>query len=960
MAGGCRMALIPPPEPAPSNAAAGTETFVGSGGLRVADAGATESDGVLQFTVSLGEAHEETVTVSYATEDGSATAGEDYQAVSGKLTFLPGTVAAQNVEVAIFDDSLAETDETLALRLRGVRTPLAVASATGTIVDDDRRAITVAPSAIVVGEGSSGTYGVALTSKPSGVVTVTVASRSTELTAAPAQLSFSPSGWQGAHTVTVTAARDADGVADAPAAVRHTASGGGYDGAVAEVRVTVVEADAATLAVASSAAAETAGMLRFEVTLSVAHGGEAGVDYATGALADTATEDEDYAAASGRLIFAAGSTAPQTIEVAVLNDALDEPEEQFTVLLSNANVQLAGGDDTLTATGTIEDDDPAPRLSIVDQYLAEGAGDGAMRFPVSLQPASGRTVTVSYATADQTAAADADYASAGGELTFAAGAITGTVTVAVVDDEHAETEETFTVTLSGPRNASLAPDAATATGTIADNGDPEPHLTSLQVTGGGTMYPAFDSGTFHYALACSSSADLRVTAAAAPGGVRLTLLRADANQNQVATGTMDAPVTVSENHDLVIEASDPGGTARYVIHCLPEDFPEVVTLTKADDVADGFLYVAPAYKVADSTSVGYFAVLDNNGVPRFHRNKSGGRIFGPVRYPLTVKNQEVKYIQGRNLLSSSFAVIHRVSAYSVFSNNHEFRASDSGNIIEVLHYKHERDFSEFDDSVGNPYGREEEVNDVVIREHHPVSGDTGFYWHSWRHRATFKLSDCQAGGFPTNYAMVNSLQIVDGDVVASSRGCSQVWRIDRYGGSAEIEWKLGGTDPGSDSDAVFLPIVNDEEGEFCGQHSALLTARETVILFDNGVNCQGPRKGRPRRTRVVEYDISSGTQAVLINHYGLPADQGVAETMGSVEEVEAGRWLISWGNRVGVKVSANSTIAVSEVAPVSVASQAPLTSGKVFLHLHMSRDGAPATSYRAHRGPEVDVPLNLP
>ena len=958
---GCRMAHIPPPAPAPSSAAADTETSVGSGGLRVTGASAAESDGVLQFTVRLGQEHAKPVTVSYATEDDSAGAGEDYQAVSGRLTFPPGTAAARYVEVPIIDDSLAEIDETLMLRLRDARgASLAVASATGTIVDDDRRAIAMEPPAIIVAEGSSGTYRVALTSEPSEVVTVTVTSGSSELTVDPVQLEFAPSGWQRARTVAVTAARDADGVADAPVVVRHTASGGGYDGAAAEVQVTVVEADAATLAVASAAAPESAGMLSFEVTLSVAHGGEVQVDYATGAAGDTATGEEDYAATSSRLIFAAGSTAPQTIEVALLNDALDEPDEQFSVVLSNANVQLAGGDETLTATGTIEDDDPEPQLSIADQYLTEGAGDGIMRFTVSLEESSGRAVTVGYATADGTAMAEADYTGATGILTLAAGARTGTVAVAILDDEHAEADETFTVTLSGARNATLPPAAAAATGTIGDDGDPEPHLTSLQVTGGGTMYPAFDPGTFHYALACSNSAVLRVTAAAAPGGVRLTLLRAAENENQVATGTMDARVTVSEDHDVVIEATDPGGTERYVIHCLPEDFPTVDVLQKADDVADGLLYVAPVYKHSDGGSIGYFAVLDNNGVPRFHRSKRGGRIFGPVRYPLTVKGREVKYLQGRKLLSSSFSVIHQVHAYSVFSNGHDFRASDSGNIIEILHYKQERDFSEFTDSDGNPYGREQEVHDIVIREHHPVSGDTEFYWHSWKHRVTYKLSDCQAGSFPTNYAMVNSVQIFAGDVVVSSRGCSQVWKIKRSDGSGDIEWKLGGTDPGSDSDATFLPIVNDEEGEFCGQHSAMLTSRETVMLFDNGVNCQGPRKSRARLTRVVEYDISSGTQAVLINHYGLPADHGVAQTMGSVEEVEEGRWLISWGNRVGVRVSATSTIAVSEVAPVSVASGAPRTSGKVFLHLHLSKDGAPATSYRAHRGPEVDIPLNLP
>lgn len=968
---GCQMAHIAPdpddpdPEPEPASAAAGTETGAESRGVRVSDASATEADAALQFTVSPGQAYGETVTVSYATADGSAVAGEDYRAVSGTLTFLPGTAGARNVEVPIIADSLAEVDEVLELRLHDARgAPLAAASATGTIVDDDQRAITVEPPAIVVREGSGGSYRVALTSEPSGVVTVTAASASSELSVDPARFSFAPSDWRDAHTVAVAAARDADGVADAPVAIRHTVSGGGYDGVVAEVQVTIVEADAATLAIESVAAPEDAGMLSFEVTMSVAHGSEVRVDYATAGR--TATAGEDYTETSGTLTLAAGSTL-QAIEVAVLGDALDEPDEQFAVVLSNATVQLAGGGETLAATGTIEDDDPAPRLSIADESATEGAGDGVMRFQVDLDGASGRTVTVSYATADQTAVAEADYTSATGVLTFAPGTVTGTVPVAILDDEHAEAEETFTMTLSGARNATLSP-AAAATGTIADNGDPEPHLTSLQVAGAGTMYPPFDSGTLHYALpSCSSSTVLTVKATAAPGAARLTILHADETRNQAAIGALDT-VTVNVRNDLdvsdvdvVIDVTDPGGAARYVVHCLPEDFPTIKVLQKAADVADGFLYVSPLYTVSD-TRIRYAAVLDNNGVPRFHRGKPGGRIFGPVRYPLTVHDQEVKYIQGRTLLSSSFAAIHNVQGWRSFSNNHEFRATDSGNIIEVQEFLRERDFSDFTDSEGNPYGTEQTVHDTVIREHHPVSGDTSFYWNSWtsKNREAYKLSDCQAASFPGVYAMVNSLQIVDGDVVASSRSCGQVWRINRSDGSGDIEWKIGGTDPGPDSDTRFLPIANDEEGEFCGQHSALLTSRETVMLFDNGVHCHGPRKSRSRLTRVVEYDISSGTQAVLINHYGLPKDYGVTDTMGSVEELEEGRWLIAWGNQQKVKVGADRTIAVSEVAPVSVAGGASLTSGKVYLHLHMSKDGKRAATYRAHRGPEVDIPLNLP
>ena len=159
--------------------------------LAVADVSAGEGDGMLRFTVPLGAAAAEQVTVSYATEDGTATAGADYRQTRGSLTFPPESNAARQVEVPILDDRVAEGAETLILRLhdaRGAR--LAAAAATGTIADDDARSVTVQPAALNVVEGRAATYTVVLGSRPTGTVTVTPAAASPELAVAPRQLSF--------------------------------------------------------------------------------------------------------------------------------------------------------------------------------------------------------------------------------------------------------------------------------------------------------------------------------------------------------------------------------------------------------------------------------------------------------------------------------------------------------------------------------------------------------------------------------------------------------------------------------------------------------------------------------------------------------------------------------------------------------------------------------------------------
>ena len=152
----------------------------------------------------------------------------------------------------------------------------------------------------------------------------------------------------------------------------------------------------------------------------------------------------------------------------------EEDGETFTVRLSVPGTRtLATGSET--ATGTINDNDDAPEVSIKGApEVVEGT---AAAFVVELNTESRKTVTVSYATADGTALAGEDYtAVALTELEFRSGVTVQTVSVATtVDGLDEEDGETFTVRLSDPGNADAeATGGETATGTINDNdGAPE-------------------------------------------------------------------------------------------------------------------------------------------------------------------------------------------------------------------------------------------------------------------------------------------------------------------------------------------------------------------------------------------------------------------------------------------------------------------------------------------------------
>ena len=157
-------------------------------------------------------------------------------------------------------------------------------------------------------------------------------------------LTLEPSGY-GAVTVTLPAASDC-----AAAGAVCTA-----DGRKLASALTHTVPGPVTLSVADARAREGEDdTMDFAVTLSRAASGEVTVRYAT--RDGTAKKGKDYRQAKGTLSFAAGETA-KTVSVAILDDAKDEGEETFALVLKKAEgAVIADGE----AVGTIENDDPLP------------------------------------------------------------------------------------------------------------------------------------------------------------------------------------------------------------------------------------------------------------------------------------------------------------------------------------------------------------------------------------------------------------------------------------------------------------------------------------------------------------------------------------------------------------------------------------------------------------------------
>lgn len=180
--------------------------------------------------------------------------------------------------------------------------------------------------------------------------------------------------------------------------------------------------------------------------------------------------------------FAPNSTSSQTIDVAISNDGLDEDDESFTLTLSGLTAVGAVSLGTANASGTIEDDDQPPVISVNNPSQPEGdGGNTSMQFQVSLSQASGRAVTFTRGTADGTAtSADNDYVPLeAASATIPAGATALIIPVQVRGDTTFEGPENFHLMLTDVVHATGTSLSGTAT---IEEDDAQPTSTTISAT----------------------------------------------------------------------------------------------------------------------------------------------------------------------------------------------------------------------------------------------------------------------------------------------------------------------------------------------------------------------------------------------------------------------------------------------------------------------------------------------
>ena len=159
--------------------------------LSIDDASVVEGDsGTVNatFTVTLSAASGQTVTVNYATADGTATQPADYTSTSGTLTFTPGSTT-QTITVPVIGEAVPEADETFFVNLSGAsNATISDNQGVGTIINDDVP-VTVSPGTLPDGTVAAAYSQTVSASGGAAPYTFTVTAG-----ALPAGLSLSPTG----------------------------------------------------------------------------------------------------------------------------------------------------------------------------------------------------------------------------------------------------------------------------------------------------------------------------------------------------------------------------------------------------------------------------------------------------------------------------------------------------------------------------------------------------------------------------------------------------------------------------------------------------------------------------------------------------------------------------------------------------------------------------------------------
>ena len=431
-----------------------TSRVVESGRFSINNVTAQEGNS-LTFTVTRSGPTSATQSVSYATANGTATAGSDYTARSGSLSFAPGQ-SSKTVTIAGIEDSTFEPNETFYVNLSSATQGATIADSQGlgTIVNDDAGPA-FAINNVTAQEGNALTFTItksgstSLTHNVNYATANGTAAAGSDYRAKSGSLSFAPG--QSSKTVTIGGLEDSTLEPNETFYVNLSSATQGATIADSQGLGTIVNDDAGPAFSINNVTAQEGKNLTFTITKLGSTSFTHNVNYAT--ANGTAAAGSDYTAKSGSLSFAPGQSS-KTLTITSIEDSTFEPNETFFVNLSSATQGATIADSQ--GYGVVVNDDAGPTFAINNVTAEEGNN---LTFTITKSGSTSLTHNVNYATANGKAEAGWDYVAKSGTLSFSPSQTSRTVTISSIEDNTTESDEEFYVNLS----------AATAGATIADS-----------------------------------------------------------------------------------------------------------------------------------------------------------------------------------------------------------------------------------------------------------------------------------------------------------------------------------------------------------------------------------------------------------------------------------------------------------------------------------------------------------
>jgi len=461
-----------------------------------------EINGKAIILVTRAASHLGEISVDYATADATALAGDDYQTVTGTLTWTAGDLNYQMIEIPILSNGFTTENKTLLVTLFN--------PTGGALLGKNQQAVVEIIDTPATGAGSlqlaAANYAV---SEANGRISVNVeriggdsgavavdylTTDGSALAGSDYQPTQGNLNWGNgdvqAKAIELPILIDAEAEAEETFTLSLANPAGGANlGANARATIKILDELGTPITQAPGILeftsttveiAENAGNVTLQVNRSQGNQGEVSVNYLTQTTAtQTAQAGSDYTATTGTLTWANGEANNQAITIPILADSATEPNETFSVNLSAPLGQASLGANAtaivtiLDSLGTPDTSTPPPPSAgiiqfVADNYQLDEGGDN-LTITITRTQGSQGVVEVTYATQAGTAG-QRDYQGVQGTFRWLNGdSDDKSFILSSYDDGLIEGEEQFLLTLTDLTGSAKLGNNTQATVTIHDN-----------------------------------------------------------------------------------------------------------------------------------------------------------------------------------------------------------------------------------------------------------------------------------------------------------------------------------------------------------------------------------------------------------------------------------------------------------------------------------------------------------